>query len=94
MLMVTENAKRHLKRILVKVVQNTSDPTVGIRLKVGRGMQFGVLLDSKADDYVIEHDGLKVLMVGPELFPLVDGTMIDTESNGAVTNLVLTKGSQ
>jgi len=92
MLMVTEDAKRHLKRLLVK---NTSDRNLGLRLRVGKGMQVGVLLDRKADDdYVVEHEGAKVLMVGSELFLLVDGAMLDTESNGAITSLVITKGGQ
>ena len=92
MLMVTENAKRYLKRLLVK---NASDPNLGIRLRVGTGMQLGILLDRKAnDDYVVEHEGAKVLMVGPEFFSLVDGAILDTESNGTVASLVITKGGQ
>ncbi|MFC1977304.1 hypothetical protein ACFLWS_03445 [Chloroflexota bacterium] len=55
MLIVTENAKRHLKRLLLT---NVSDPNFGIRLRVGKGMQLGVLVDRKADDdYVVEHEG-------------------------------------
>jgi len=89
MLMITENAKRHLKRLLVR---NTSDPNIGIRLTVGTGMQVGVLLDRKADDdYVVEHEGMKVLMVGPDFFPLVDGATLDTERNGSVASLVITR---
>lgn len=85
MLMVTENAKRHLKRLLVK---NASDPNLGIRLRVGTGMQLGVLLDRKADDdYVVEHEGAKVLMVGPEFFSLVDGAVLDTERNSPLSVL-------
>ena len=92
MLTVTENAKRHLKRLLVT---NTTDPNLGIRLKGGKGMQVGVLLDRKADDdYVVEHEGGKVLMVGPALFPLVEGTTLDTERNGPVASLVITRGEQ
>jgi Fe-S cluster assembly iron-binding protein IscA len=89
MLTVTENAKRHLKNLLVK---NTSDPSLGIRLRVGRGMLLGVLLDRKADDdHVVEHEGTKVLMVGPELFSLVHGTVLDTEKSGPVESLVITR---
>ncbi len=92
MLIVTENAKRHLKRLLVT---NTADPNLGIRLKGGKGMQLGVLLDRKADDdYVVKLEGTKVLMVGPELFPLVDGATLDSERNGPVANLVITRGEQ
>lgn len=89
MLTVTENAKRHLKSLLVK---NTSDPSLGIRLRVGRGMLLGVLLDRKADDdHVVEHEGAKVLMVGSEFFPLVEGAVLDTEKSGPVESLVITR---
>ena len=92
MLIVTENAKRHLKRLLVK---NASDPNLGIRLRVGAGMQLGVLLDHQAEnDYVVEHEGAKVLMVGPEFFPLVKDAVLDTEKNSPVASLVITKGGQ
>ena len=92
MLTVTENAKRHLKRLLVK---NASDTNLGIRLRVGTGMQLGVMLDRKADDdYVVEHEGAKVLMVGPELFPLVNEATLDTEMNGLVTGLIITRKKQ
>lgn len=90
--MVTENVKRHLKRL---IVTNTTDPTLGIRLKGGKGMQLEVLLDRKADDdHVVEHEGVKVLMVGPELFPLVQGATLDTERNGPVASLVITRGER
>ena len=90
MLKVTENAKRHLKRLLMN---NTSDPNLGIRLKADKGMQLGILIDQKADeDYVVEHEGVKVLMVGPKLFPLVDGLTLDTERNDSVASLIITKG--
>ena len=92
MLTITENAKRHLKRLLAK---NASDPNLGIRLRVGTGMQLGVLLDRKAnDDYVVEHEGAKVLMVGPEFFSLVDSAVLDTEKNSPVASLVITKSER
>jgi Fe-S cluster assembly iron-binding protein IscA len=92
MLRVTENAKRHLKRLLV---ENTSDTNLGIRLRVGAGMQLGVLLDHEAnDDYVVEHEGAKVLMVGPEFFPLVEGAVLDTEDNSPAASLVITKSER
>jgi len=92
MLMVTENAKQHLKRLLVT---NTSDPNLGIRLRVGKGMKLVVLLDHKADDdYLIEYEGMKVLMVGSELFQLVDGAVLDTEKNNPGAGLVITKSGR
>src|SRR3972149_8133537 len=92
MLMVTEDAKRHLKRLLLK---NTADTNLGIRLRVGKGLQLGVLLDREADDdYVVEHEGAKVLMGGSEFFPLVEGAVLDTENNTPVPSLVITKSER
>jgi len=92
MLMVTEDAKRHLKRLLVK---NASDPNLGIRLRVGKGLQLGVLLDREADDdYIVEHEGAKVLMVEPDLFTLVKGATLDTETDGTLASLVITRREQ
>ena len=92
MLMVTENARRHLKRLLMT---STGDPNLGIRLKTDKGMQFGVLIDRKADnDYVVEHEGMKVMMIGPELFSLVNNAILDTRKDGSVEKLVITKGDQ
>jgi len=89
MLSVTENAKRHLKSLLV---ENTSDHNLGIRLRIGKGMQLGVMLDHRADDdYVVEHEGDELLLVGPELFPLVNDTILDTQKDGSIESLVIAK---
>ena len=90
MLMVTENAKRHLKRLLTT---RASSHNLGIRLRIGAGLQMGVVLDSKADDdYVMEYEGENVLLVSPELLPLVDGATLDTDSPEG--SLVITKRSE
>ena len=87
MFMVTENAKRHLKRLLTT---HASSHNLGIRLKIGTGMQMGVVFDRKADDdYVVEYEGEKVLMVSPELLPLVDGGTLDTDMDSPEGNLVI-----
>lgn len=87
MLMVTENAKRHLKRLLTT---HASSHNLGLRLRIGTGMQMGVVLDRKAnDDYIVEYEGEEVLMVSPELLPLVDGATLDTDGSGA--SLFITK---
>jgi len=92
MLMVTDKAKQHLRRLLMA---NTSDPDVGIRLKMGKGMQFGVLLDRKMDnDYIVEHEGSKVLLVGSEYFPLVHGAVLDTDTDGSAATMVITKSKR
>ena len=92
MLTVTENAKRHLKSLLV---ENTSDHNLGIRLRMGKGMQLGVMLDRKADgDHVVEHNGAEVLLVGSELFPLVNDAILDTQRDGSVESLVIKKGDK
>jgi len=89
MLMVTENAKRHLKRLLTT---HASSHDLGIRLKIGTGMQVGVVLDHKAeDDYLVECEEEKVLMVSPELLPLVDGATLDTDKDSPEGSLIITK---
>jgi len=89
MLMVTENAKRHLKRLLTARASNRN---LRIRLRVGTDMQMGLVLDRKADDdCVVEYKGENVLMVSPELLPLVDGATLDTDKDSPEGSLVITK---
>ena len=77
MLMVTEAAKQKLKETLLN---NTEDQTAGLRLKIKSPGQFGLVLDnqSPADD-VIEHKGLKVLLVGQEIAELLQEATLDVQ---------------
>ena len=88
MLTVTSDAKRELKKILSKKVDH---PLAGIRLV--RGSQpdnFGLSIDIETTgDQVIEHDGLKVLLVDYELSENLDGNILDIEDKTQGKNFVV-----
>lgn len=89
MFIVTENAKRHLKRLLTT---HASSHDFGMRLRIGTGMQIGVVFDRKTDDdCVVEYEGKEVLMVSPELLPMVDGATLNTDMDSPEGNLVIMK---
>lgn len=89
MLTVTDNARQHLKELLHS---RSRDSKLGVRLALGTPGQFGVLLDQREPgDYVVEHEGAKVLLIGPELVPLVAGTTLDTESTPQGKRLTIRK---
>ena len=88
MLTVTESAKRNLKEILLAT---TNDSKVGLRLSMKPRGQLGLMLvldKETPGDYVVKHEGLKVLLVKEELLPLVDGVTIgiqDTPDGSRLT---------
>lgn len=88
MLRVTSDAKKELKKILSEKVD---DPLAGIRLV--RGSQpdnFGLNIDIElARDQVVEHDGLKVLLVDYELSENLDGNILDIEDKTQGKNFVV-----
>ena len=87
MLTVTENAKQHLKNMLLA---HTDDPEIGLRLTVESPQQFGLVIDSEGiGDQVVKHEGLKVLLVKPELVTLLDKATIDTKETPEGPNLVI-----
>jgi len=87
MLTVTENAKQLLKETLTA---HSDDPGVGLRLSLNPPDEFGIALDSEAEgDQVVEHEGAKVLLVGSDLAPLVDGKTLDVEDTAEGTKLVI-----
>ena len=90
MLTVTEEAKQILKE---KLLANTDDPELGLRLKEGkegpRG-QLGLVLDKEApDDYVVEHEETRVLLIGKELADVVDELTLGTEDTPEGPKLVI-----
>ena len=88
MLTVTEGAKQHLKKALLA---GTDDPDLGIRLTVDVSGEYGVTLDRGApDDYVVEHEGSKVLLVGHEVAERLAELTLDTHDTpeGAKLRLV------
>jgi Fe-S cluster assembly iron-binding protein IscA len=91
MLIITDKAKQYLKKLLIS---STSDLNLGVRLSISKDMQLGVLLDHRADDdHIVVQEGVKVLIVNPDLLKVVDGMILDTEISGTIENLVLRQGS-
>jgi len=87
MLTVTEEAKQILKE---KLLANTEDPELGLRLKEGTGGQLGLVLDRQApDDYVVEHEETRVLLIGKELADVVDELTLTTEDTPEGSKLVI-----
>ena len=76
MLTVTENAKKSLKEVLVA---NTDDPETSLRLFLKKSPEgFGLMLDKEApSDFVVEQEGSKVLLIGPELIDILETATID-----------------
>jgi len=87
MLTVTEGAKQILKE---ELLANTDDPEMCLRLKGEPGGQLGLVLDKEApDDYVVEHEGSKVLLIGKELPDVVDELTLKTEDTPEGPKLVI-----
>ena len=87
MLTVTEEAKQILKE---KLIDNTDDPEMCLRLKGGTGGQLGLVLDKEVpEDYVVEQEGAKVLLVGEELADVVDELTLKTEDTPEGPKLVI-----
>lgn len=71
MLVVTERAKQELKSILSANVDN---PEAALRLTTRGPGQLGLGIDMEAPgDQIVEHEGSKVLLVGPELAASLGG---------------------
>ena len=87
MLTVTEEAKQILKE---KLLANTDDSEMCLRLKGEPGGQLGLVLDREApDDYVVEHEEARVLLIGKELADVVDELTLTTEDTPEGPKLVI-----
>jgi len=87
MLTVTEEAKQILKE---KLLANTDDSEMCLRLKEGTGGQLGLVLNKEApDDYVVEHKETRVLLIGKELADVVDELTLTTEDTPEGPKLVI-----
>jgi len=89
MLTVTEEAKQILKE---KLLANTDDPELSLRLKGEPGGQLGLVLDKETpDDYVVEHEETRVLLIGKELADVVDELTLTTEDTPEGPRLTISR---
>lgn len=91
MVTVTEDAKQYLKELLL---DHSDNPDVGVRLVLtGEApVRTGLVIDREGvGDYVVEHEGAKVLLVGPEVGELVTGATLDTEDTPDGIKLVISR---
>jgi Fe-S cluster assembly iron-binding protein IscA len=87
MIVVTERAKEHLKKI---ISEHVDMPQAGIRLvDCGEG-KLGIGIDVENDgDKVVEFQGSKVLMIAHNLDDQLKGITMDVEDTAEGTQLVL-----
>jgi hypothetical protein len=77
MLKVTIDAKKSLRDLLKPHYNGTEK---GVRVIMRGPGQFDLVLSKEApEDHVVEYDGLKILLVGPELINAVDKLTFDSE---------------
>jgi len=77
MITVTDKARETLKELLLS---NGDDPEISLRLVAKPPGQFGLALDREAEgDQVVEQEGTKVLLIGHELAPILDGMTFDVK---------------
>ena len=93
MLTVTEAAKEYLKETLEA---STKDPKACTRLipVPPENKLLNLVLDAGGEnkgDQVIEHDGVTVMAVAPELEPMFDGVTLDVKDTDQGQQLVVTK---
>lgn len=87
MITVTERAKQEMKRILTDKVNN---PLVALRLNVNSPGEFGLSTDIEMPgDQVVQHEGVKVLVVEEGWATSLDGYTLDFEGK---KKFVIAKG--
>lgn len=87
MLHVTERAKHALQTALV--ANRGDDLDIGIRLLLSEQGEFGLALDhSELDDLVVEHDGLAVLLIDPEVAEIAGDATIDFQEGGGAALVI------
>jgi Fe-S cluster assembly iron-binding protein IscA len=89
MLTLTENARELLTELLT---EHSNDPEVGIRLTLEQSGRLGLVLGREGyGDHLVEHQGAKVLLIAPEVAPIVDGVTIDTKDTPDGPKLFVSK---
>lgn len=74
MITVTESAKEELKRLWSA---NVDDPEVGFRLTPVAIGEYHLVPDrEKEGDFVVEHEGAKVLLVDEKLARVLEGVTV------------------
>lgn len=90
MLTVTEAAKDKLMETLLA---STDDQEIGLRLSMKPPGQLGLVLDRESPaDNVIEHEGLKLLLVEPELVELLQEATLDVQDTPGGPKLTISQG--
>ena len=90
MLTVTEDAKKELGRILASA--EVEDAEVGLRLVLGDSGELRLALDKeKEGDQVVEHESVKILLVGNELSGILEGVTVDCQETTEGTHLFMGK---
>jgi len=78
MLKVTSSAKEKLQATIKK---RTDDPDMAIRIQpypdMPNRLEFGFDRERIGDQIVQTNDGVKVLLIGPDVMPVIKGKMID-----------------
>ena len=76
--------------LAIRAEVETTDPEETFRLVPAGSEQLGLTLDRvKEGDQVVEHEGVKVLLVGAELADAVDGLVIDCEDTPEGRRLIV-----
>ena len=90
MLTVTEAAKDKLMETLLA---NTDDREAGLRLTMKPPGQLGLVLDRELpDDSVVEHEGLKLLLVEHEVAELLQEATLDVQDTPDGPTLTIFQG--
>ncbi len=89
MLTVTAKARQHLKELWLT---HACTLEMGLRLALSSAGQFGVLLDQeRPGDYVVAQEGAIILLVGPELAPIMTRATMDLKNTPQGRTLVKVK---
>ncbi len=90
MLTVTDSARQLLKETLKA---RSDDPEVSLRLSLKPSGQFEIMPDREVQgDQVVEHEGVKVLLVAPELATMIEGVTLDVQDTPDGSKLAMLKG--
>jgi len=87
MLTVTTKAAEELKAMAQAEV---TDPNEALRLIHAGSGRLAIVVDTAREgDQVVEHEGVKVLLVGVELADVVDGLLLDCQETAEGPQLTI-----